>query len=329
MTSLSSVSVTDILDRLQEALQPASPADAAGEIDVGREFAASGSAASTVPATTRFDAGDLYDASGNPRPQDIDQDAIGDCYFVATLAALAGQQPDRIKNAISYDASTGTFTVKMYKEEWGWFPPGYDTKEVSIKVTQQDIQDNLTRRGGSTVDNKTGVDGPIWPAVMETAYAKMNDGNWSNGLDQGYKEIDGGWAKDAMFAVTGTEGDNYSAIGYLDSKTSADILHGVVSKALSDGRAVTLSTDPESASLYEIIKTGKVPQDGLVDNHVYSVERIYKNSSGEVMVDLRNPWGSNNNVGEGMDTPNAVITVKLSTLIDTGGLDCFNVGPRK
>jgi hypothetical protein len=325
---LSSVSVTDILDRLEEALQPTPSPDAAHEIDVGREFAASGSAAPAAPATTRFDAGDLYDASGNPRPQDIDQDAIGDCYFVATLAALAGQQPDRIKNAISYDASTGTFTVKLYKEEWGWFPPGYDTKEVSVKVTQQDILDNLSRRGGSTVDNKTGVDGPIWPAIMETAYAKMHDDNWSNGLDQGYKEIDGGWAKDAMFAVTGSEGTNYGAIGLLDSKMNADVLYGVVSKALTDGRAVTLSTDPESASIYQII-TKTVPQDGLVDDHVYSVERIYKNASGDVMVELRNPWGSNNNVGEGMDTPNAVITVKLTTLIDTGGLDCFNVGPRK
>jgi len=218
--------------------------------------------------------------------------------------------------------------VKMYKEEWNWFPPGHETKEVSVKVTQQDILDNLSRRGGSTVDNKPGTDGPIWPAVMETAYAKMHDDDWSNGLDQGYRAIDGGWAKDAMYAVTGTEGDNYSAIGFLDSKTNADVLYNVVSRALSDGKAVTLSTDPESGTIYQII-TKTVPQDGLVDDHVYSVERIYKNASGDVMVELRNPWGSNNNVGEGMDTPNPVITVKLETVISTGGLECFNVGPRK
>jgi hypothetical protein len=325
--SLSSVSVTDILDRFQEALEPASAPNGAGEVNIGRR-SASGTAAPSIPATTRFDAGDLYDASGNPRPQDITQDRIGDCYFVATLAALAGQQPDRIKDAISYDASTGTFTVKMHKEEWSWSSWSNEAKEIQIKVTQQDILDNLSRGGGSTVDNKAGVDGPIWPAVMETAYAKMHDDNWSNGLDQGYKEIDGGWARDAMYALTGSEGDDLKPIGIFDSDVQADILYEQVSKALSNGRAVTLSTDREDATMYELV-TNTIPQDGLVDDHVYEVERIYKNSSGEVMVDLRNPWGTNNNVGEGKDTSSAVITVKLETLIDTGGLECFNVGPRK
>ena len=280
----------------------------------------------TVPSPPpRFDAADLYDVSGRPREADIDQDSIGDCYYVATLGAVAERTPTRIQDAIKYDSATGTFSVKMYSNEWSWSPPGF--KQVTIPVTQQDLVDNLTRRGGSTVDNKTGVDGPIWPAVMETAYAKMHDSNWSDGLAQGYTKIDGGWAKDAMRAVTGTTGDVVTGMGMFPTKTQAEILYMQVDNAIRDGRPVTLSTDPEKPSLYDIMN-GKA-QDGLVDNHVYMVDRIYKDSNGDVMVELRNPWGRNLNVGEGKDTASASITVKLETMLELESLECFNVGPRK
>src|SRR5687767_6207754 len=68
--------------------------------------------------TPRFEGNDLYGPGGNPRAADIDQDSIGDCYFVATIGALAEKQPDRIKNAIDYDPATGNYTVKLHKEEW-------------------------------------------------------------------------------------------------------------------------------------------------------------------------------------------------------------------
>jgi len=286
-----------------------------------------GASAPSAPATPpRFDASDLYGAGGRPRETDIKQDGVSDCYYVATLGAVAERTPNQIKNAISYDSSTGTFSVKLYKNEWDWDTMGY--KQVTIEVTQQDILDNLTRRGGSTVDNNPGTDGPIWPAVMETAFAKMNDTKWSDGLAQGYRSIEWGWAKDAMRAVTGTTGDVLKGMQMFDTATQAEILYMQVSGAMTDGRPVTLSTDPEKPDFWADV-TGRPTQDGLVDNHVYMVDRIYKNSSGEVMVELRNPWGNNNNVGEGKDTASAIVTVKLETLLETKGLECFNVGPRR
>jgi len=285
-----------------------------------------GTAATTTTPPPRFDASDLYGVSGRPREADIQQDSVGDCYFVAVLGAVGERTPDRIKNAISYDASTGTFNVKLYTNEFTWNPPGF--KQVTIPVTQQDILDNLTRRGGSIVDNNAGTDSPIWPAVMETAFAKMNDGNWSDGLAQGYKAIDGGWARDAMLAITGKPADELRGMGLFDTETQAEILFMQVREAIADGRPVTLSTDPEARTLAEIIQNKPGAQDGLVDDHVYMVDRVYKNSAGEVMVELRNPWGNNNNVGEGRDTANATISVKLETLLETKGIDCFTVGPR-
>jgi hypothetical protein len=149
------------------------------------------------PAEVRFDAADLYGAKG-PQAADIRQDALGDCYFVATLGALAQQQPDAVRNMISFDANTGNFTVRLHDG---------DGNPQSVQVTQAEVEDNLARQGGSTADN-SGLDGPIWPAVAETAYAKMHDSNPADGLTEGYNAIaNGGWPQDAMQAITGDRGD--------------------------------------------------------------------------------------------------------------------------
>ena len=267
----------------------------------------------------RHDAADLY-GKGGPTARDIKQDALGDCYFVATLGALANQRPDVIRNAISYDASTGNYQVKLNQ----------DGKDVTVTVTQKDLAYNLQRQGGSTVDN-SGKDGPIWPAVIETAYAKTLDTNHADGLKQGFDILGGGGkARDALEVLTGSDGTDYAySKGFFESQGSAvDRLGKQAEAALANGRPLTLSTDPESRSLWEMVTGGQGTQDRLVDNHVYVVEKVEK-VDGEYTVTLRNPWGTNQGVGEGKDSASASITVKLSDLVETGGLEYFNAGSAK
>src|SRR5690606_35042859 len=142
-----------------------------------------------TPVSERtYDESSLYGSSGRPVPTDIDQDALGDCYYVATLAAIAGKTPERIEQAISYNEDTGNFTVELYNgDEW-----------VTVEVSQAEIQDNIKRSGGSTVDNGN-TNGAIWPAVMEVAYAKVLGGD----LEPGYRELEGGKSRDAFEAVSG------------------------------------------------------------------------------------------------------------------------------
>ena len=54
-----------------------------------------------------------------------------------------------------------------------------------IHVTHAELADNIARHGGSRMDN-TGKDQIAWPAVFETAYAKMFDSNPKDGLLEGY-----------------------------------------------------------------------------------------------------------------------------------------------
>lgn len=162
----------------------------------------------------RFTDQNLYDADGIPDRDDIRQDALGDCYFVSTLGVVAGQQPDRIRNAIVYNSDRQTFSVTLYEKEKD--KDGKETGTIlqkTIEVTQAEIADNIDKRkGGSTADN-TGRDDNIWPAVMETAYAKTKDSDPAKkGLDEGYTNITnrdgepGGRANEAMLAITGVPG---------------------------------------------------------------------------------------------------------------------------
>lgn len=276
------------------------------------------------PAAPTFDLGindsQLYN-SGGPSEADIQQDALGDCYFVATLGAVAKQNPDAIRNMISYDKSTREFTVTLHDK---------DGKPQQIKVSQNEVLDNiLFRHGGSTADN-TNQFKATWPAVVETAYAKMHDSNPGDGLTEGYNAIaNGGWPKDAMQAITGDRGDEITyGKSWFESEGSAlDREAGQINAAVGNGRPVTLWTVPEHRGLIDKILGRDGAQDGLADNHVYIVDGVHKNADGEWMVTLRNPWNTNANVGEGHDTNSPTIDVPLRTLADTGGGHAFTVGP--
>ncbi len=279
-------------------------------------------AAGPVARAYRFDAHSLWDKDG-PQRDDIQQDAFGDCYFDATMAAVAQQNPGLIQNAIHYDSQSGQFSVRLY---------GTDGKPQTVHVTQAEVADNIARHGSSTADN-SGKDQRIWPAVMETAYAKMHDSNPADGLDQGYNAvINGGWPRDAMQAITGNKGSEirFSQSWFEPKNMALDIMGRKVDAALAHGRPVTAWSVPEHGQSW-LQKLLGIPakQDGLADNHVYSVDSIHKNSQGDWIVTLRNPWHTNMGVGEGQDSSSPTIDVPLSTLVDTGGLEAFTAGPAR
>ena len=272
-----------------------------GRIDVKHATLARINSLITTP---KFSDKNLY-GPGGPSPRDIIQDSLGDCFFLAPLGALAMQNPAIVRGAIHYDSTKWQFRVKLHN---------WKGEVKYIWVTQSELQNNVNRQGGSTVDN-TGKYERIWPTVIETAYAKLLDTNHSNGLDQGYRKLnEGGWAAQAFKVLTGDSGKRY---GPKHAKISVETLGAVVSAALKRNKSVTLSTDPEKGG-------SKGTQDGLVDDHVYMVSSI-KKAGTDWKVTVRNPWGTNMGVGEGQDTKSAVMTVSLSTLVSTGGLEFIQI----
>jgi hypothetical protein len=268
-----------------------------------------------VPITDK----DLYGPRG-PRPDDIDQDYIGDCYLVATLSAVALRHPMLIKNLIHYDRISQRFVVGLYDVKG---------KKRHVQVTQLELEDNMIRNGGSRMDN-TMERKIVWPAVFETAYAKLYDSKPLDGLDQGYVKIDGGgWPKDAMMAVTGSFGTElrFQLLPRITRQQSINLLGSRVARALVRHRTITLWSVPEYDGRSQIQKKNNAPfpQDGLADNHVYTVISMTRTASRTWMVGLRNPWNDNMGVNEGRDSKSAFISVDLNTLVNTGGLNSFRV----
>ncbi len=279
-------------------------------------------AAGTRSRRTQFDASSLY-SRGGPSANDIRQNNFGDCYYVGVLGAIANQNPAAIRNAIEYIPRSQSFNVTLYNSSG---------RAQTINVTQAEIASNIAMGGGSGRDNGI-ANAPIWPDVMEVAFAKQRDTNHANGLTQGYDAIrNGGNATESYRTITGRSANfiTYDQ-GFFESRSNAmNEVGNQVSNALNNGKPVTLDTKTEvdGRSVLGRVLGRDIPQDGLADSHTYTVTGAYKNSAGEWQVTLRNPWGHNNSSrhDEGHNTTSAYITVPLSRLVDTGGLSGFDIG---
>jgi Calpain family cysteine protease len=221
---------------------------------------------------------DLYD--GDPSGADINQDEIGDCYLMATMGAIAHADPQRIKDRISYNPQTGEFDVTLWDgKAWRHIP-----------VTQADIDANIAAKGGSGVDNYPSGGKPLWPAVLESAYAKMH------GKD--LKGIESGLAPSAMEALTGNDGKwvipatEWFTTQHIDTQ---------ITEALKSHQPVTVSTSLFGGT--------------LEDRHVYAVEGIAGRGS-DAVVTMRNPWGDG-----------APIQMRLGDLVGTNPLGGLGLGP--
>jgi len=238
---------------------------------------------------------DLYPYE--PSAADIHQDAIGDCYLAATMGAVANANPQWIKDRIHYNEHTTDFDVTLWN--------GHEWQKIS--VTQHDIQTNIDHHGASWLDNGS-PHAPLWPSVLEDAYAKMNHPNDDLGhaLDAGIGQA--GNAHDAMQALTGNRGVTIDPEKVWWTREHID---QNITQALTNHQPVTISTTTDAS----------MP---LVAPHTYIVEGI-TGSGSDAQLTLRNPWEGNPG-----DMKNPIVTVRLGDLIGsgpTGKFDDFGTHP--
>jgi len=121
-----------------------------------------------------------------PKGTDTAQGALGDCFFIASMAAIANASPQAIKDAIQFDARSGKYTVRFYEETQSGMKPVYIT-----------VDSYLPTEKGNRKDPAYAGDpgGPLWPAIMEKAYAQ-----WKGGYDV---IGEGGTGDTAMAEISG------------------------------------------------------------------------------------------------------------------------------
>jgi hypothetical protein len=196
---------------------------------------------------------------------DVQQDRMGDCYFMATLSALTQSPQGRalIRGAITENrneqGNVVNYTVTLHQPETHWLGLGRTTfTEVRVTVDAQFANGHAKARA-------VGDAHEIWPLVMEKAYAQLRGG---------YNAIaHGGFPADAMQALTGCEAHR-SQLGWFRGYRASDLRSD-----LASGRLVVLGTRRD------------VQEYGLRGGHSYVATELVVDN-GRLCVSLHNPWDS-------------------------------------
>jgi fibronectin type 3 domain-containing protein len=173
------------------------------------------------------DAGSTMKVTGSlfgsgPTAADINQGQVGDCYFMSSLAAFAGQQPGVLEQS-AVDMGDGTYVVKFMS----------GTTPTYVRVNN----DISTYGGGSYVYAHPGSSGDLWGVVMEKAFAYFRTGANT------YSSINSGW----MGEVYGDLGVSSTAL-FPNTMTQTSF-YNLVSAALAAGKEVTFGTGSSAPQL--------------------------------------------------------------------------------
>ncbi|MDR3375972.1 MAG: putative Ig domain-containing protein [Ancalomicrobiaceae bacterium] len=255
----------------------------------------------------------LYNGS-TPSMNDINQGYLGDCYFLASLAEVADQNPNAIQSMITSNGNN-TYGVRFY-----------------INGSAQYVTVNNVLAGGGNEFNSGTA---LWASIAEKAYAQLEaagvfTGNTSVNYGNSWSTIgNGGSPEYALEEITGSSsitdyysygGTNYAYVynqnlgykSYQSGLTTASILNTLVAD-LAAGDDVVLTSVTNA--------TDSQGRTTLVSSHALS---IYGYDSSTGMLQIRNPWGSE--YGQSWDT---TFEVSLSTLLsvgDTISVDAIGTG---
>jgi hypothetical protein len=217
---------------------------------------------------------ELY-STANPldsiKPDAIKQGMIGDCYFEASLAAVANSNPSLIRDAIQ-DNHDGTYTVNF---------PGAKAESITVKApTEQEMG----------LYNSSSQDG-IWASVMEKAYGKYRDNhNWIGTYMPQEAADGGGHPADTMKLLTGQE---VATTDMRDKTASTEPVIEQLEKAFSTNspRAVTASSMVYWNGFWAGWDSHGNTADGIAKGHAFTVIGFHPDGTGSGTVTMRNPWG--------------------------------------
>jgi hypothetical protein len=205
--------------------------------------------------------------NGIDGPLDVDQGAVGDCYFIASLGEVAYQKPDAIRQMF-IDNGDNTWTVRFFNNGVAdyvtvdkYFPATYNGDFSSNGYFIFDNHDHKL----SDASNK------LWVALAEKAYAQLAQEGWSRPVGaNSYGVLNGGDPQVTLKQITGLATSGYNL-------TSANLNRDAVSNAFNSGKFVCLATP------------GSGTASNVVANHVYFL--TYANPDSDIFI-LINPWGT-------------------------------------
>lgn len=206
-----------------------------------------------MPTYQRFASNPLFGTAG-PKMTDIHQGGLGDCYYLATLSAIAKTNPDKIRQSV-VDLGDGTFGVQFFRNN----TPTFVRVDADLPVLN----------GGMCYDSIPSDNGSMWAPVIEKAYAFMRR------MDGRYASLEAGFAGEA-FGSLGVSSGWFMRTPF---QNGSDFLNQIQGE-LNQGKAVTLCTPPG------------VVGNNWVGSHCYTVDHVVYSNGVATDIVLRNPWGT-------------------------------------
>jgi fibronectin type 3 domain-containing protein len=149
-----------------------------------------------------------------PVASDVNQGAAGDCYFLSSLAAFAGETPAKVQES-AVDMGDGTYTVQFYR----------NNAPVYVRVSN-----DISTSGGGYVFARPGANNTIWAIVMEKAFAYFRTGANT------YNSINSGWMGE-VYTDFGVASTNFTPSAYSEMN-----FYNLLSTALAANKPVTFGT---------------------------------------------------------------------------------------
>jgi hypothetical protein len=215
-------------------------------------------------------------------PYRVRQGVLGDCYLMAAMAAVARVNPDAIRRLIK-PHPPGKYDVTLYEHRWLIS----DATHVETVDTTVPTDASGQPLYGGNVQFKGDVDAdrPLWPLLIEKAYAQWKGGYAAIGK--------GDFPATALENLTG-----HSAATHVVADYSPKELGERIEAARTKGKPVTAWTSTMPSDL-TVIEKGKSAGEGIakVGNNRVAYAHAYAVSSVELPVqtiDLQNPWGTDN-----------------------------------
>jgi hypothetical protein len=215
-------------------------------------------------------------------PNDVKQGELGDCYFLASAAAVARANPELIRKLIrKIDAHN--YEVTLYPADRS----GGETAPTKVIVSDMfPIQANGLPAYAYTGD--VGEDGPeLWVMLLEKAYATQAGR---------YAAIDGGEGSAGLNLLLAGGSKSYQVSNY-----SADALGDIFHEALRRHRPLVTNTGSDDGFLNQLRTKFPWLPEWLYDNRVRRQQAVgayslheYAIKSVDVRtrhIQIQNPWG--------------------------------------
>lgn len=280
-----------------------------------------------------------------PCVNDIAQGYVGDCYLLATIAAIVEKNPDIVRKMM-VDNGDGTVTVKLFGTK--------EPKYVTVTKSTARTKDKRIDRGGDKY-----VQGALWVKMLEKAFVASGllEEHWQDAVTDddyatkdrisvfeqlrsknkvAYESISGGGTSIAAQILLGTKGSKES--WGLDHEYDDQLSSGILNYSAEQKKFLELADDigkekyfrkgnlkyaltvTTEGSFDAGENTGIYTEDqerGLFIHHVYTVLGLKTIGTTKTVI-LRNPWGTATNKFS-YDENTGAVSSELETDSKAGG----------